>query len=121
MVLWYPLGALRLLSEKAGFDVPLSEAERFVGDLLTAKTLPIFVWAGRLWEQRDLKVEDVQAKIEWSSRPALELLMDVRRALILGLTGRDTKEEADERAVVPQEPTPLNGAGHAPSVSVSAS
>jgi len=116
LVLWFPLGALRLLSEKAGFDVPLSDATKFIHELLTPQTAALFVWAGRLWEERGLKLEDVQQLVEWCPRPPLEIAGDIRTALIRSMSGADP-EVRKTRTKNPPQATAMNGAGSAHSSS----
>lgn len=122
LVLWYPNAALAALCEKLGEKVRLSQSRRLLDDLLTYETLHLYVWAGRLWEERKASVEAVRERVGWSTLEQFEIMKTVRRALFLAITGSDPDDEQPEAEPVdPQKPAALNGAGTMPSSSPSAS
>ena len=118
LLLWYPPAALVALSERLGVDVSFSESQKFLIDLLTPKALVTFVWAGRIWEERDLRPESLRDRVGFTPRPSLEVVAVVRRALILALSGKDTGDDEAPEPVDPPKAT-VNGAGRVPSVSPS--
>lgn len=112
LLLWYPTGALRELCEKAEIEVDLTQVSQLIQRYLTPKTLLLYVWAGRLWEERGLLPESLRERVEYSSRrPVLEISALVRRAIVRSLSGDvddDAGEEPKEGAD-PPPPTALNG------------
>lgn len=116
--LWFSNAALVAICDRAGFEVPLSESMRLVDEHLIPRNLAIYIWAGCLRRNLEIPFEEIQDRVRWTTRPTLEILKDVRRALILGLVGKDPEKEREEAD--PPKPA-VNGAGGPPSVSPSAS
>lgn len=116
--LWYPNAAVVAICDRAKFDFPLVESMRLIDEHLTSRTLPIYVWAGRLWQNREISFEEIKGRVDWSPRPTLEIVKEVRRAIILCLSGKDTKKEVEAEG--PPAPT-VNGTGAMPSALPSAS
>jgi len=118
--LWYTPGAIRLLCKALEVDVPLTRVNDLLLSHMKPETLAVFVWAGRLWEDRKTALEPMVDRIDWSPRPLLELTHDVTRAVYLGLTGKDIDEEPEGGAQYPQKPAETRGNGAMPSDSPSA-
>lgn len=122
LVLWFPPGALAALAEKAGIEIPLTNALGRCLDALTPERLYLYVWAGRLWEERALEPEAVRERVQWAPRGVFKLAEDVTSALILSILERDPRaEKRTEADADPPEPTAMNGRGRARSSSPSAS
>jgi len=112
LLLWYPNGALAALEEKLGVSIEYAESLRWCRDLLRPSTLSVFIWAGRLWQEPELRHDSLRTRVGFAPRVQTEVVATVRRALILGLSGRDVDDdEPTETLPDPQAPALLNGAG----------
>lgn len=115
LVLWFPNAAISELCKKLGEKVAVSRSRRLIDELLTYESLHLYVWAGRLWEDRKASVDEMRERVGWSSLEQFEIMKAVRRALFLAITGSDPSDEPAEEPADPQKPTALNGAGTMPS------
>lgn len=122
--LWYPHLAMEAIDSALGVSTPYADSGRFVEELLTPRALPIFIWAGRLWEDENLQLDVIKKRMRKNERPQLLVVKEVRRALVLSLSGKDPDAEAPtEEEDEPADPPPptMNGAGVTPSGSPSVS
>lgn len=105
-VLWYTAGALRRLEESFGKSVTLSDLAGGVFEwlpLVSGKTLATFIWAGRQWEDRALKPEKVQERLDRALKPPSKIADEVGQALFLGVTGETAQSWAARMAKAVEE------------------
>lgn len=131
LVLWYTPKALRAISEKLKFDLPLGQAYDTLEKHLFATTLATFVWAGRLWEDSTTPEKAYLERLDASPLHLNAKTDAVTRALWLQIYGmspeealakiRDAKARVDAGDEGPLKPAALNGAGTIASSSPSAS
>lgn len=86
-VLRYPCGALVALQAAFGQpDGSVDDAARLVQDLKPSN-VALFVWAGRLHEDRGLELDDVRKAIDWGETPILAVINAISDAWTLSLQG----------------------------------
>jgi hypothetical protein len=113
LVLWYPNGALRAIEKAIGkhmtFGKQLGES---LDANLTTDTLPVYVAAGRLWEDRNFKPDaHLRERLDWTRRPVAEIYQVVSRAMYAGLTGEEPRKPADPPVPEVTTQPSLNGSG----------
>jgi hypothetical protein len=96
LVLWYCNGGLIRLCQKIDFMPPMSQIHTIL-EKISIDNLPVFVWAGRWWDDRDAKVETIRERIEASPLPFSEIYKVVVDGLCCGLNGKTVGEMNAER------------------------
>lgn len=107
--LWYPPGAIYRLLEELKVDIPFHRLSE-LNDHLTPRTLPIFLWAGRLWEDRDLKVQEIRERVDWAPVSLVKVNQVVQEAMGASMLAQDQEEETGPD---PTKPPPTDDGGGA--------
>jgi hypothetical protein len=118
LVLWFTNKALRVISEKLKFDLPLGNAYDVLAEHLLITTQATYIWAARLWENPGITEKEISERLDRSPLHSNARADVVTRGMWLAVYGI-TPEEAMEKikaardaaATDPPEPTALNGTG----------
>lgn len=125
--LWFCNGAVRRLqialnssrdSRLPPLELKLSSIFNDLVDNFNAETLATYIWAARLWEKRDLKVDEIIERLDVAPVSVVDVSNVVLRAIFLGLTGHEMRED---KPADPPRPTGNNGTGLSTSASPSVS
>jgi hypothetical protein len=125
--LWFNNRALIAISKRLQFDLPLHRAYDVLAEHLLATTLSTYVWAGRLWDNRNITIEEVAARVDDAPLPTNKLVDVVADAMFRAIYG-ETPADALARLKAAGVPAngkdphpPAAGPGTSPSSSPSAS
>lgn len=100
--LWYPPGAIYRLCEKLELKIPIMKLATLVNDHLTPQTLATFIWAGRLWEDRNAKVEEIRERLDWTHASLVDITNEVGRSVLDSMFAQEAGQDEPD-------PTPIPG------------